>query len=74
MEDLYIEVFGKDSLYYGLFEDQADRRVKTHHGLAAWWWLRSGGGGYDANTVGASGISNYYHVDNSGGVAVGFCL
>ena len=68
------EVFGDDSLYYDLFQDEYANRVKTRNGSAAWWWLRSAyinGGAYYVTT---SGSSNAYGVYFSGGVALGFCL
>ena len=71
----YDEVFGNQSLYYGLFRDQDYRRVKTRDGSAAWWWLRSAYNGNRASSVYTGGGYNSYTVYNSsGGVVVGFCL
>ena len=69
------EVFGDQSLYYGLFRNQDDRRVKTRDGSAAWWWLRSAASIISAYYVGADGSNSDYSVDyTSGGVVLGFCL
>ncbi|MGX8705465.1 MAG: DUF6273 domain-containing protein [bacterium] len=69
------EVFGDQSLYYGLFRDQDYRRVKTRDGSAAWWWLRSAGNASAAYSVYPGGSSSSYYVGNtSGGLALGFCL
>ncbi|MGX8705349.1 MAG: DUF6273 domain-containing protein [bacterium] len=71
----YDEVFGDQSLYYGLFRNQSDRRVKTRNGSAAWWWLRSAGNDVSANLVGNDGSISGHGVNNtSGGVVLGFCL
>lgn len=68
------EVFEKDSLYYGLFKDQYDKRVKTRNGSAAWWWLRSANLYYGFMYVTTTGSYYYASASYSGGVPLGFCL
>lgn len=72
----YFEVFGSGSLYYGLFQDRASSRVKTHNGSDETWWLRSvenNGGAYIVHRDGDYHI-NGINVFNAIGVALGFCL
>ena len=71
----YDEIFGEQSLYDGLFQNQDKKRVKTRGPSAAWWWLRSAGNSYYAGSVYSDGSYGYNYVDiTSGGVVVGFCL
>ena len=70
------EMFGgEDGLYYELYQNSDEKRVKTRNGSAAEWWLRS-----------AESINTFYNVSTHGdsfflyipyvsyGVALGFCL
>lgn len=72
----YSEIFGNDSLYHGLFDNQASNRVKTLRGAAAWWWLRSAS--YNISSyfyyVHTDGSSNCTYSHYEGGVPLGFCL
>ena len=70
------EIFGGQSLYYGMFHDQSQKRAKTQGGSAAWWWLRSANGYDIAYSVYYDGSGNGSYVVNftSGGVVLGFCL
>ena len=71
----YDELFGEDSLYYGLFQDKDENRRKQRDGSAASWWLRSADyyHGFSCVSNGGGGIGNY-GASGSYGVAVGFCL
>jgi len=72
----YAELFGENSLYYSLFQNKHENRVKQWNGSAAWWWLRSAYSNdyYSIYTVYSSGRSNFNGAYTSGGVALGFCL
>lgn len=72
----YKEVFGKGSLYYGLFEDQDDKREKKHfvYLLPWFWWLRSATNNHNASGVRSSGSKGSYDVYHYGMVVLGFCL
>ena len=70
------EVFGEDSLYYELFRDSAENRVKTQgqSSSASWWWLRSASLNNNFCTVTNGGSSYTNGANYTGGLAVGFCL
>ena len=69
------EIFGEQSLYYGMFHDQSQKRAKTRGGSAAWWWLRSADYYGSASGVDVGGSDYYDYVyHTSGGVVLGFCL
>ena len=71
----FYELFRKESLYYGLFENTSEKRIKTKSGSASVWWLRSA---YVSSTVYAvssdGSINGGNNVDLAHGVVVGFCL
>jgi hypothetical protein len=68
------EVLGDDSLYYGLFRNTNENRIKRQNGSASWWWLRSAN--INNYFCGVNFNGNYYtsSANGSGGVALGFCL
>ena len=68
------EIFGENSTYYDLFQDDFIKRIKQSNGSAAWWWLRSATNYAFAHTVNYRGSNINDTVNNSGGVALGFCL
>ena len=71
----YDEAYGKDSLYYSIFQDESQKRIKERNGVAAWWWLRSAASDRYANGVNYAGSSDNGNVSyTSGGVVLGFCL
>ena len=62
-------------VYNSAFPDNASRVKKNvNTGSAAWWWLRSAHYDCFANYVYNDGSSNSSFVNNSGGVALGFCM
>jgi hypothetical protein len=68
------EVFGEEALYYELFQNSAEKRVKKRNDSAAWWWLRSATNFDYFYAVGNSGSGSGYGAGYAGGVALGFCL
>ena len=70
----YPELFGNDSLYYGLFEDDKSKREKTRNGKENWWWLRSATYIHNFGRVFGDGTSSGYTASSRGGVVIGFCL
>lgn len=77
-EELWIpdedELFGADSLYFEFFKDIDENRVLTLNGSAYWWWMRSDSNYYGFRFVNSSGGFGSSGANNSGGVALGFCL
>ena len=72
----YDELFGSSSKYKALFENTNANRIKYKVGAssASWWWLRSAYTNFSFFNVFTSGASNYGSANNSGAVALGFCL
>lgn len=70
----YTELFGKNSLYSGLFPSEGKHLMKQIEGEETWWWLRSGNLYGDHYYVDTNG--NYYsgNPGTEGGVLLGFCL
>jgi hypothetical protein len=68
------EVFGEEALYYELFQNSAEKRVKKRNDSAAWWWLRSAYNYTYFYGVDINGNYTGYSADTAGGVALGFCL
>ena len=68
------EIFGKDALYFDLFQASDENRVRTRNGSASWWWLRSVANNENFRNVVNDGSSSNFYAYASGGVALGFCL
>ena len=68
------ELYGRTSLYYELYSDLSENRVKTLYGSAAWWWLRSANGYNFFRRVNTDGSYDDNYAYSIGGVAIGFCL
>ena len=68
------EIVGEDSLYYSLFTDKDENRVKQVNGSAASWWLRSATNYTYFGYVYISGMYINNSATNAYGVALGFCL
>lgn len=70
----FLEIFGDDSMYYGLFQNEDSNRVKMLGGSAEWWWLRSAN--YYDFFFFVTCYGNDYSISShySGGVVLGFCL
>ena len=61
--------------YTGLFTANADRiKSKTGASSASWWWLRSAYANYSFRSVGSDGSHYTNFANNSGAVALGFCM
>lgn len=72
----YGEVVGSSSLYYGLFENKDDNRIKYHISSSSgkYWWLRSAYGAVTFRIVYGNGYPyNSNDVNSNNGVALGFC-
>lgn len=70
----YKEVFGDNVLYYDLFLNKEEKRVKHLKGSASWWWMRSASSANGFRCVYSDGSYNYISAYISGGAALGFCL
>ena len=71
----YKEVFGSDSLYVTLFQNDKDKRRKADSsGSTADWWLRSANGNYGFGAAGSNGFYHFEGAYSSGGVVFGFCI
>ena len=72
----YAEMFNSYSsggIYRSLFADNASRvKKKVGAASASWWWLRAAIICNYAYAVGSSGSNNYYIVNYSGAVPLGF--
>lgn len=69
------ELFGADSLYFGLFGNNYESRVRYWStGDNVRWWLRSAYNDDHFRFVGSTGSRGYNHVSNEAFVVLGFCL
>ena len=76
----YKELFGSGletlgPTYLTAFPDDASRiKRKAGDSAAWWWWLRSANYTYTFNYVRANGSYSNTYINETGGVALGFCL
>lgn len=70
----YDEVFGKEALYYDLFQDNSDSRIRKLEGEAYFWWLRSPIDQDTYRCVDNNGRTSTSLANKEGGVLIGFCL
>ena len=69
------ELFGANSLYYALFRDAYESRVRCWTtGDNVPWWLRSAYNDDHFRFVGSTGSHGVDHVSNTVFVVIGFCL
>lgn len=69
------ELFGADSLYFGLFGNNYESRIRYWTtGDNVRWWMRSAYNDDHFRFVGSTGSHGYNHVSNEAWVVIGFCL
>lgn len=69
------EMFGASSLYFGMFQDTNELRIKKKGGAtsASYWWLRSVSSTNSFYRVHTNGAYSSYDAHITYGVALGFC-
>lgn len=69
------EMFGASSLYFGMFQDTNELRIKKKGGAtsADYWWLRSASYTHYFTGVNTSGVNSDNYAYRTSGVALGFC-